>query len=261
MVKVSSHLLTSMVQLRRDAFLLHALDIGSCRALRHAPTLHESELFPRRNVEAITVEWRKWNQDLPLPGSGQSSDSSRQVKRPLFHLVRSVSSSHAMVAEPGSSDYGHAIPAPSTRCPDPDGCIDNGLGAFFEGHTKRGRWDKDTAKSHINWLELQAVFLTLWAFLPRLRGRVVRWHIDNATAIAYLAKQGGTRSRALNALAERILLLAFHNQVTIIPVHLAGARNVLADLASRSGLVVPREWTLHPDTFRQVSQIAPLGPP
>ena len=75
-IKVSSHLLTAIVQLRRDAFLLHAWDLGSCKSLRHAAILHETELFPRREVEAITEEWRKQRQDLSLRSfqSGRNRD-------------------------------------------------------------------------------------------------------------------------------------------------------------------------------------------
>lgn len=80
MVKVSSHLLTSIVQLRRDAFLLHALDVGSCRALRHAPILHETELFPRQDIEAITEDWRKRKQDLSLRYSAQAGRANSRSR-------------------------------------------------------------------------------------------------------------------------------------------------------------------------------------
>ena len=46
LVKVLTHSLTSIVQLRRDAFLLHAWDGAACRKLRHADILYQSQLFP-----------------------------------------------------------------------------------------------------------------------------------------------------------------------------------------------------------------------
>ena len=38
-IKVSSHMLTAIVQLRRDAVLAHAWDDGQCKKLRHADIL------------------------------------------------------------------------------------------------------------------------------------------------------------------------------------------------------------------------------
>ena len=46
---------------------------------------------------------------------------------------------------------------------------------------------------------------------------------------------GGTRSWSLLKLSMRILKLAHKLQLTIVPRHIAGQLNVLADLASRSG--------------------------
>ena len=70
-VKVFSHLLTAIVQLRRDAFLTHAWDMGSCKLLRHADILHQSELFPAAELARITEDWRRKREDAALKLSTQ----------------------------------------------------------------------------------------------------------------------------------------------------------------------------------------------
>ena len=57
----------------------------------------------------------------------------------------------------------------------------------------------------------------------------------------------------------RILKLAYALQLTIVPRHIAGQLNVLADLASRLGHMIPSKWSLPPRMF-QISQ-SPWGPP
>ena len=60
-----------------------------------------------------------------------------------------------------------------------------------------GLWSRAWAKRHINWLELQAVWLTLKHFLPQLQGTAVDVISDNTTTVAYINKVGGTQSPSL----------------------------------------------------------------
>ena len=53
--------------------------------------------------------------------------------------------------------------------------------------------------------------------------------IDNTTAVAYIKKEGGVRSECLTRLARKIALLAFENEITLVPRNIAGQCNVLAD--------------------------------
>ena len=57
----------------------------------------------------------------------------------------------------------------------------------------------------INARELLAVQLGLRQFQSSLQGRTVAVFCDNTTAVAYLRKEGGTRSPLLNSLAQEIL--------------------------------------------------------
>ena len=58
-------------------------------------------------------------------------------------------------------------------------------------------WQPQWKSKHINWLDLQAVWLTLQHFLSQLRGRVVEVLSDNMTTVSYINKQGGTHSLLL----------------------------------------------------------------
>ena len=63
-------------------------------------------------------------------------------------------------------------------------------------------------RSHINWLEMQAVWISLQIFLPNLRETAVILQIENFTFVFYLQQQGDTRSYALNKLALKMMHVA-----------------------------------------------------
>ena len=134
----------------------------------------------------------------------------------------------------------------------------DGWGIICEDATWDGTWKR---KCHINWLELRVILIALQVMRTRLQNKIVCFYIDNTTAVAYLKKQGGTHSAALMRLAFRIWKLAEQLKVTIVPRHIAGQRNVLADLASRQGQVLPTEWTLTDKAFRWLCKSSPWGPP
>ena len=47
----------------------------------------------------------------------------------------------------------------------------------------------------------------------------------------------------------------------MVPRHIAGQLNVLADLASRTGQEIPSEWSLATESFQWVVNQSPWGPP
>ncbi|CAJ0947234.1 unnamed protein product [Ranitomeya imitator] len=75
-----------------------------------------------------------------------------------------------------------------------------GWGAVFCHLTVQGRWSPQESSLPINVLEIRAIFLSLRHWERTLRGLPVRIQTDNATAVAYVNHQGGTRSSL--ALAE-----------------------------------------------------------
>jgi hypothetical protein len=129
-----------------------------------------------------------------------------------------------------------------------------GWGAHLGEFQARGQWTPDQRQKHINWLELKAVQLALLKFQRLILGKAVLVKSDNSTTVAYIQKQGGTRSPDLCALLWKILMWCNNKSVTLRAIHIAGKKNFLADALSR-GKVVPTEWTLDQTVVNQVFQV------
>ena len=81
----------------------------------------------------------------------------------------------------------------------------SGWGAQLGSRSTQGQWSASQRSWHINVLEMQAVIYAVRDFLPHLRSRVVRLMCDNAVTVAYIKKEGGTRSHTLMQLTIRLL--------------------------------------------------------
>ncbi|XP_074467365.1 uncharacterized protein LOC141752970 [Sebastes fasciatus] len=134
----------------------------------------------------------------------------------------------------------------------PDGSL-SGWGATMLGRTVNGTWDQRLAQAHINLLELWAVFFALKHFLQFLQGRHVLVKTDNTTVVAYINRQGGTRSLQLHRLARKIIMWSSSRLMSLRATHVPGVLNRGADLLSR-GNPLYGEWTLHPQVVEQVWQ-------
>ena len=126
-----------------------------------------------------------------------------------------------------------------------------GWGALWENHPARGQWGPFWRGTHINLLELEAVYRALVYFLPVIQGRHVLVRTDNSTVVAYINHQGGLRSWSLHDLTHKILLWAHAQGVSLKAIYLPGVVNVAADLLSRGG-PRPGEWRLHPDIVEAI---------
>ena len=107
-------------------------------------------------------------------------------------------------------------------------------------------WDSRQAALSINARELLAVQLGLRQFQSSLQGRTVAVFCDNTTAVAYLRKEGGTRSPLLNSLAQEILHWTVSLSIRLAPQFLPG---VLADTLSRPHQLPHSEWSLNMTVF------------
>ena len=125
----------------------------------------------------------------------------------------------------------------------------SGWGGVLIPHSTSGTWPDSYHSCSINWLELQAVFLSLLHFLPLLRGRCVQLLSDNTTVIACILHQGSLRSEPLMDLSTQILEFCWSHSICLVPKHLSGSLNVLADQSSRLD-PVSTEWSLDRDTFK-----------
>ena len=117
-----------------------------------------------------------------------------------------------------------------------------------------GEWPPSLWFHSMNWKELQAILLTVRYFLPRLRGKVIKVWSDNMTALACIRRQGSVHSPALLDLASSLLILCHHHNITLIPAHIQGVLNVLADSGSRRG-PISTEWTLDPQSFKEICHL------
>lgn len=94
---------------------------------------------------------------------------------------------------------------------------------------------------HINQQELQAVFLALIHWEDQCRGNVVLVSTDNTTVVAYINKQGGTKSKSLCRQAITLLLWCHSRRIILVARHIPGRLNVLAELLSRPDHILPTE--------------------
>merc|ERR1712112_774643 len=82
--------------------------------------------------------------------------------------------------------------------------------------------------AHINLLELRAARLSLHELASP--GDIIRFHLDNITAISYIRKLGGTRSKILSAESRKLWLYAIQRNIMILHPHwLSSEDNVEAN--------------------------------
>ena len=119
-----------------------------------------------------------------------------------------------------------------------------GWGGHLMDLQVQGAWSPLDQVHHINWLELKAVMLSLQFFRSSVRTHRVLLRTDNSSVVAYVNKEGGTRSPELSRLVEELLLWCLDNEVEITASHLPGVRNNAADALSRQVRFQNTEWQL-----------------
>lgn len=123
---------------------------------------------------------------------------------------------------------------------------DEGWGIVIGSQTWSGTWTQEERRMHINWKEIQTVFLAVT--LPQVQGRMVNVIIDNTSTISYINKFGGTRSPPLMEAADRVwrhcLATGTRLQTTYVPSLFNPA-----DSPSRR-LQQQLEWSLDPQFFQ-----------
>ena len=133
-----------------------------------------------------------------------------------------------------------------------------GWGASLPPRHAAGTWDDNVRSLHISVLELQAVVNALHHFQADVVGRSVLIKTDNTTVVAFINKQGSTRSPQLCYLAWKMFQWLIRNKVGLRAIHVPGVENVMADALSR-GKVIPTEWSLNKRIVSQIFSI--LGRP
>ena len=127
-----------------------------------------------------------------------------------------------------------------------------GWGALCSGSSTSGPWSFEESIRHINELELLAGLNALRCYADRSVGAVIEICMDNTTAVAYVNKQGGTRSVALSSLATRISNWCEQRNIILTASYIPGILNVIADKESRRG-VDPGDWMLCQRAFQLIA--------
>ena len=130
-----------------------------------------------------------------------------------------------------------------------------GWGGLLLPQSVLGVWPPSFRGMSINWLELMAVKLSLEHFAPLLQGQSVLLLTDNSTSVACIERQGTYRSDSLMSLSQTILEFCQAQSILLVPRHLSGDLNTLADRQSRLG-PVGAEWSLDDETFLWLSRLA-----
>ena len=161
------------------------------------------------------------------------------------------------------SDASHLIGGVSLDLPQPrlllfTDASDSGWGASLGDDQLSGLWIPDISRFSINYCELLAVLLAIRGFLHLLKRHSVSLFTDNTSALAYLRKEGGTRSATLNSVAQSILRLCESNGVHLLPQFVPGKLNVLADSLSRGSQILGSEWTLCQEVCRELFRRWPV---
>ncbi len=121
------------------------------------------------------------------------------------------------------------------------------------GRAVNGVWPLHLIHKHINYLELLTVWLALKHFLSFIRGHHVLVKTKSSTVVAYINRQGGTRSLKLHQLAKRLIVWSDTRLLSLRVTHVPGILNRGADLLSR-GNPLYGEWKLHPQVVNQIWQ-------
>lgn len=123
-----------------------------------------------------------------------------------------------------------------------------GWGVSYGDSRTGGPWSHSESTRHINELELLAGFNALKCYAEGAIGSTIEICMDNTTAVAYVNKQGGTKSIALSSLAGELSNWCEVRKISLTASHIPGILNVIADQESRRGLD-PGDWKLCPRIF------------
>nr|XP_026501314.1 uncharacterized protein LOC113404600 [Vanessa tameamea] len=115
-------------------------------------------------------------------------------------------------------------------------------GALVNNEMVKGSWEHHQSKWHCNLKEMYAVIAAIFSRATLLQHSRVILQCDNRTLVSYIKNEGGTRSRQLLDLTQKLLALVDHLNVVLLPHHLPGLYNTEADHLSRNR--AGSEWHL-----------------
>jgi len=129
-----------------------------------------------------------------------------------------------------------------------------GWGVDCQGQRTGGPWNQEESGLHINILELKAALLGIKTYTMNHPGiRSVHLQMDNTSALAYIAKMGGTQNKVMIDLSRKIWEYLISKGIMITVEYLPGKLNVSADWESRN-VQDSSEWRLDHRVFNRICQ-------
>ena len=132
----------------------------------------------------------------------------------------------------------------------------SGWGAVCQDVRTGGHWTQDDL-SHINALELLAALKALQCFTVSTRDSAVEIEIDNTTAVSYINRLGGCKSKSLCRVSLLIVSWCEARNLSLNAVFVPGVRNTIADAESRRPLS-SGDWMLSRRAFKSLSSLWPV---
>lgn len=126
-----------------------------------------------------------------------------------------------------------------------------GWGAVCDLGKVGHRWSVDEFCENINVLELKAILFGLQTFYSSQNAVQFSVRSDNTTAVAYVNRRGGTKSKSCNDVARQIWQWLQNRNSWIMASHIAGISNVQADFESRH-FTEDTEWELNSNIFNDI---------
>ena len=220
----------------------------------------------RRELECLTGFLNFATKALPLGRlylnplimwmNANTSAQSRDLPVPLDSSLK-----EALVPWLNRKFLEQSIPmvVPDPSCDLMTDASDHGWCGVLLPHGVRGEWSKEEKSLPIDWRELRAIHCALFFFKERIRANSVRVLSDNTTALSCLRHQGSNHSQDLYLLSRDIFEFCHSLSISLIPVHIKGVLNVLADQGSRKGPIVT-EWSLDHHSFSLICQQLGFSP-
>ena len=127
-----------------------------------------------------------------------------------------------------------------------------GWGMVCDDFVTGGRWNEQEKNLHINVLELRGVKFALKCLTAIESMSHVRVRSDSMTAVTYMNKMGGTKSKLCLKEVKEIFEFMMGKNVWLSAEFIAGKDNIQADRASRK-FNEDIEWCLEESVFSVIS--------
>jgi len=125
-------------------------------------------------------------------------------------------------------------------------------------HRVQDTWLGADLSAHINVREMLGILYSLYFFREVLADRTIQIYTDSLVALFCLRRMGSLHSPPLDEVTRAVVLFCRDWNISFIPYHIPGNRNILADQGSRME-PLGTEWMLDPDIFESlINRITPF---